>query len=1224
MNFGGLGGGGIGGGGGVAGNAQAGSDLEEIQTDQISFQAVSGADVIRLLPARWPSNSLPPTTSSLLSVASKKELVAAASPEALVLAKTSAVRQAFLEGSATNKVKPFNPQATIPVPRCSQLVFSSDESCLVLAAEQGGGLAVYDVESLIGGKQAAAFELTTDGQGVRQLLPNPSPSPELSRFFGVVTDKGQLLLADLKERKLVQSSNGSFVFKENVSCACWSRLGKQIVAGLGDGSAVQIDQQGNIKAIIPEPPQLSGVKDPCAGAYPITSILWLETHDFLIVHTPINSPDSMGQDDSFYHLARRDKASSTWTFHKFQDPCPPFGADRKPAHHFLQRLREWPPSLSDVLLLSSTASTDIGVFSRSKAPLDPEHPVVDRYTFTQLPDDCRAAMPMGAEADTSPIGMAIDLSAKERIPRPIPTDEAMDQSPVELPALFVLSDEGTLSMWWIVYKDSVKQHIHYPDLLAAGGRSLSEKQAPAASTTAQPAALSSFRAATPVSSSPFGTASTQTGGSSFGASPTPAFGRVSGLGSKQSPWGATGPTEPGTENELKLEDIPEAEPIPTTQAIPPAQQESKVEDAPLPPDFITWKPKPGAKPAPIPPGFGESLNESAAIRKDRPDTKGEDAPPYPEGSKPASNGSETEQPLAGSSPLDLARENLPSSETTGPPEESDDEHLTPEADHGGDEEDDDEEKDDEGRHQSLFSEEEESELSEEEEEEEVTQDPVLVADQERSDLFRSRITSASPNRTSQSVETQEESTTPATNKKDSYTPAGLPKAPIIFSPPKRNMQQSPRSPSPVRNATSPQRLMSQAQSRVSRQPSRSASRTLQNQVSSQPQRIAVPPAELVDSQEQKPKASKQPTEPSAGQLEDEEDARVQALLAMPIEHTRDMPSFLAHQDYLSAPPQGQTKGGLGRQIERVFRDVNSMVDTFALNARNLSGFVEGNQPSGSDRGVEELEDEDSWTLGDASELQRIVRALEEQLKAGELKDVNKMLADAAEDEQELQRLRKRVCEGRKQMKVRTDSTERAAHAMSPLPADVAAQQRELRQSVQKVQTLLARGEERTTVLRAELASLPGQNGGIEGRQTPTVEAVTNTIQKMTAMIEKRSSEIDFLEAQIRGLGGPHALHQSDTAEKGLLGSSLRSSRHGSPALALSSRASMQRSRLSVSAWSSSRAGTAASPRKSLLDVSAEEVEAWRAKKEARRRVGDALRQYVSQRERPRVVQVQRS
>jgi nucleoporin NUP159 len=75
-------------------------------------------------------------------------------------------------------------------------------------------------------------------------------------LFGIVLVTGQLPLANLKSRELVKTGGGNAVFHEDVALACWSRLGKKIVAGKNDGTAVQIDQAGNVKAEITVPPKL--------------------------------------------------------------------------------------------------------------------------------------------------------------------------------------------------------------------------------------------------------------------------------------------------------------------------------------------------------------------------------------------------------------------------------------------------------------------------------------------------------------------------------------------------------------------------------------------------------------------------------------------------------------------------------------------------------------------------------------------------------------------------------------------------------------------------------------------------------------------------------------------------------------------------------------------------------------------------------------------------------
>jgi nucleoporin NUP159 len=54
------------------------------------------------------------------------------------------------------------------------------------------------------------------------------------------------------------------------------------------------------------------------------------------------------------------------------------------------------------------------------------------------------------------------------------------------------------------------------------------------------------------------------------------------------------------------------------------------------------------------------------------------------------------------------------------------------------------------------------------------------------------------------------------------------------------------------------------------------------------------------------------------------------------------------------------------------------------------------------------------------------------------------------------------------------------------------------------------------LLKAKLVSTGGKTGG--KLAAPTVEAVMNTILKMTNMVEKRSGDIDLLENQMRKLG----------------------------------------------------------------------------------------------------------
>lgn len=153
-----------------------------------------------------------------------------------------------------SEVRPFQPQIKLQLPLLvSQLAFTADEQYLVLSAQPGGGLAVYDVQQLSTGDSKATFELSTNGETLRVITPNPAA--ESAELCAIVTDNGNLLMANLKERKLAGNTKGQGL-KTQVSCVTWSNKGKQLVAGLADGSVHQMTPNGEVKGIIPKPPGL--------------------------------------------------------------------------------------------------------------------------------------------------------------------------------------------------------------------------------------------------------------------------------------------------------------------------------------------------------------------------------------------------------------------------------------------------------------------------------------------------------------------------------------------------------------------------------------------------------------------------------------------------------------------------------------------------------------------------------------------------------------------------------------------------------------------------------------------------------------------------------------------------------------------------------------------------------------------------------------------------------
>ena len=139
----------------------------------------------------------------------------------------------------------------------SQVAFSADENYLVLSAENGGGLAVYEVATLMNGGTQSAFEMSTNGMSLRALTPNPTA--EKAELFALVTTTGQLMMANLKTRELLAGGQGP-ALKEGVSCVSWSTRGKQLVAGLGDGTCFQMTPEGQGKGELPLPSNIGGVQ----------------------------------------------------------------------------------------------------------------------------------------------------------------------------------------------------------------------------------------------------------------------------------------------------------------------------------------------------------------------------------------------------------------------------------------------------------------------------------------------------------------------------------------------------------------------------------------------------------------------------------------------------------------------------------------------------------------------------------------------------------------------------------------------------------------------------------------------------------------------------------------------------------------------------------------------------------------------------------------------------
>lgn len=183
-----------------------------------------------------------------------------AGPDCLSIASGDSVREAIsAQTEAKVKTKPFQPQATIPLPaRPTHIAFASGDSALAVVTETASQLLVFETDSLLSGNAQPALSIPVSGAPFRTIAPNPAlPDVDESSLLALVTGGGELLIANLKAGELLSGANGQ-VLQTGVSSVCWSNKGKQLVAGLADGTAHQITPTGVQKATIPRPLDLEG------------------------------------------------------------------------------------------------------------------------------------------------------------------------------------------------------------------------------------------------------------------------------------------------------------------------------------------------------------------------------------------------------------------------------------------------------------------------------------------------------------------------------------------------------------------------------------------------------------------------------------------------------------------------------------------------------------------------------------------------------------------------------------------------------------------------------------------------------------------------------------------------------------------------------------------------------------------------------------------------------
>ncbi|KAH7085528.1 hypothetical protein BKA63DRAFT_459084 [Paraphoma chrysanthemicola] len=534
-----------------------GGEIEEFQTEHLGFRALGqgaeGPKKLKILPKPWPADHVPPACATLLSIASKPGLLAAAGPDALVITSTDKVRKAF--GSKAGEwdvIADFTPDVsiTLGLPPLRHVVFSTNGEFLVVSAEDQGALAVFNVATLMQGNQAPERKIETDGVAVRSLQPNPMA--EFEHYMAVVLQSGKLCIVDIAEGGTLTIKN------DGVSCATWSSKGKAVAAGLQDGTTSIYMSTGELKGTIPCPP---GLED----NYEVTGLAWLKNTEMLLVHSPKPNGTSDDQDNK-YHIVECDKTWNKFEFHPtIWDPLltSTQGPSRDlPSRFSATRLQKWEPDLDDLLIITTSHTDAIEMISSSSKPLSAEQKEAQygKWVLSPAEDTKKAAVPrlvFGEEGDSVLVGEALDLSATEKILRPITTLEEITEAPHPLPAYMVLTHQGVLMAWWVVWNKSIEAGTRFPGIIAEADQQRQTGQAPRTMAPSSPVPSSSAQPqsvfgqpSTPAVPSATGTGMFAKSAATFGAPSgpsVPSFGSP-GLGStppflskSSHPFGSTTP-----------------------------------------------------------------------------------------------------------------------------------------------------------------------------------------------------------------------------------------------------------------------------------------------------------------------------------------------------------------------------------------------------------------------------------------------------------------------------------------------------------------------------------------------------------------------------------------------------------------------------------------------------------------------------------------------------------
>ena len=502
-------------------------------------------------PLTGDGSSSASVPTNMFCVASSQRLAAASTRNGINIYDLHVLRNTFTQ--AERNASPSPPVlCTLPLqPGTGDVLFVmfGNSDSLLLAATSHGLILIWETMSLRSSPPAPRTVAPPrhDASRVHMIAPNPGDKSSLCAVvYGMDLlshENGSAHMLDLLKGEWV-----NILPAHNVTSVSWSARGKQLVLGVKTGEIIQFTPEGDVKAVLPPP-------ESDRPLY-VEDVQWLENHVFLVTYNTCSStPEPEPIHENEVYVLYRDAKSNSLTFAAFPyDVSPPFGDRTRWGYRYTCMLRDWSP-MKHFVFMTCSASTDVGVLGFK-----------DGWKALVLEETSRPVLPFlsGDDfCDSSPMALALDLTAEDPVPDPNAAEKGEDPSATlpATPILYIYTNDGVLLGYHVIYTETDKP---YPGMITGQGAISHSPNASTNVSASIPAAFaeSVHGSTTPNRTPTFGSTS------AFGAVSQPAFGSTSAFGQQSSfgsafsngspfsKFGASGATAFGGGNALGQNQMP--------------------------------------------------------------------------------------------------------------------------------------------------------------------------------------------------------------------------------------------------------------------------------------------------------------------------------------------------------------------------------------------------------------------------------------------------------------------------------------------------------------------------------------------------------------------------------------------------------------------------------------------------------------------------------------------